>query len=152
MRELLRRFARLIVSCIPPLSVGGLQLLFLKLREPSLTGGSLVACGAGGWVQFWNTSGGGLVGEFNVWDTRRHTLHHTKRSLHSVTAMHVNETETVLYTGNSLGYLQVQRSHIALYMTCIGTCPSTVMGYTRLLSTQELFRDHTHCCYDSASP
>ena len=83
------------------------QLLFLKLREPSPTVGSLVACGAGGWVQFWNTTGGGLVGEFNVWDTRRHTLPPAKRGLHSVTAMHGNETETVLYTGNSLGYIQV---------------------------------------------
>ena len=83
------------------------QLVVLKLREPSLSVGSLVACGAGGWVQFWNTSGGGLVGEFNVWDTRRHTLPPAERSLHSVTSMHVNETETTLYTGNSLGYLQV---------------------------------------------
>jgi hypothetical protein len=83
------------------------KLLFLKLRDPSPTVGSLLACGAGGWVQAWNTSGGGLVGEFNVWDTRRHTLPKAERQLHSVTAMHGNETETVLLTGNSLGYLQL---------------------------------------------
>jgi WD40 repeat protein len=83
------------------------KLVFLKLREPSPTVGSLVACGAGGWVQFWNTTGGGLVGEYNVWDTRRHSLPLAERGLHSVTALHVNETETVLYTGNSLGYIQV---------------------------------------------
>ena len=100
-------------------SVSASQLVFLKLREPSLTVGSLVACGAGGWVQFWNTSGGGLVGEFNVWDTRRHTLPQAERSLHSVTTMHVNETETTLYTGNSLGYLQV---HVHMYLYIPVTC------------------------------
>ena len=83
------------------------QLIFLSLREPSPSVGSLMACGAGGWIQVWNTSGGGLVGEFNIWDNRRHTVTMTTRSLHSVTAMNVNETETILYTGNSLGYIQV---------------------------------------------
>lgn len=78
------------------------------------------------------------MGEFNIWDTRRHVLHHTKRSLHSVTALHVNEMETVLYTGNSLGYLQVC-PHTALYLPCNGACHPTAMGYCRLLSTQELF-------------
>ena len=91
----------------PFASSSSLQLVFLKLREPSPSVGSLVACGAGGWVHMWNTSGGGLMGEFNVWDNRRHSPPEAERSLHSVTTMHVNGTETVLYTGNSLGYIQV---------------------------------------------
>ena len=69
--------------------------------------GSLVACGMGGWIQFWSTGGGGLMGEFNIWDNQRHNIPEAKRCLHSVTALHANEDETVMYTGNSLGYMQV---------------------------------------------
>ena len=70
-------------------------------------------------MQVWNTSGGGLVAEFNVWDNRRHTLPPCKRALHSVTTMSVNEAETTLYTGNSLGYIQVHTLLYYIMFLCI---------------------------------
>ena len=119
------------------LSLSPYQLLFLRQREPSPTVGSLVACGSGGWVQVWNTSGGGLVGEFNIWDNRRHSLSSCERGLHSVTAMHVNETETVLFTGNSLGYLQVPLSPLTPSHPHISSI-SLALGHLLLLPTQGL--------------
>lgn len=47
-----------------------------------------------------------MVGEFNIWDTSRHTLPVDDRSLECVTALRLDSKDTVMVTGNSLGYIQ----------------------------------------------
>jgi hypothetical protein len=47
------------------------------------------------------------TGEFNIWDNERHQLDQAERSLHSVTALKVDSRGMDMYTGNSLGYIQV---------------------------------------------
>lgn len=85
-----------------------LQVAFLLTRHADdLDSANLLSCGAGGWVDLWNTHGGGLLGEFNVWDTTRMKLDHELWHLESVTSLKVNSQDTVLITGNSMGYLQV---------------------------------------------
>ncbi len=68
---------------------------------------TLIACGAGGMVHMWNHHGGGLIGEFNVWDNSRHTIPEHTRCLESITAMQVDSKDSQLITGNSLGYIQM---------------------------------------------
>ena len=46
-------------------------------------------------------------GEFNIWDTERHQLEEEERGLHSVTALKVDSKGRDMYTGNTLGYIQV---------------------------------------------
>ena len=93
------------------------QITFLQTRPLDLDSASLIACGTGGWVQMWNIYGGGLIGEFNIWDNLRHQLDKEDRQLQSVTAMMVDSNNDLLITGNSIGYIQVskitmtQRSH-----------------------------------------
>ena len=72
-----------------------------------LDSASLIACGTSGWIQMWNIYGGGLIGEFNVWDNSRHKLEREERQLHSVTAIKLDSNNDLLITGNSIGYLQV---------------------------------------------
>ena len=55
----------------------------------------------------WNIYGGGLIGEFNIWDNLRHHLGKEDRQLQSVTAMIVDSNNDLLITGNSIGYIQV---------------------------------------------
>ncbi len=85
-----------------------LQVAFLHTRHAhNLDSASLVSCGAGGWVDFWNIHGGGLIGEFSVWDTPRVNLEREAWHLESVTSLKVDTRDTVLITGDSIGYLQV---------------------------------------------
>ncbi len=46
-------------------------------------------------------------GEFNVWNNERHQLDESERGLHSVTTLKVDSKGSDMYTGNSLGYIQV---------------------------------------------
>ena len=46
------------------------------------------------------------MGEFNVWDDGREASDEDRR-LGSVTALTVDCTDSVMFTGNSMGYLQV---------------------------------------------
>ena len=62
----------------------------------------------GGWVHFWNIYGGGLVGEFNVWDVNCPKLREEWRHLQSTTALRGNSEDSVLLTGTSTGYIQVR--------------------------------------------
>lgn len=55
-----------------------------------------------------------IAGEFNIWDTDRHELDEEGRSLHSVTALKVDSTGSCMFTGNSLGYIQVCKAQEAL--------------------------------------
>ena len=95
-------------------------MVFLTGREQDTSTATLVACGAGGIVQFWNIYGGGLLGEFNVFefgsravsDIKEEELH----SLHSITTCKVNSTSSILITGTSLGHIQV---HVAMFVVCI---------------------------------
>ena len=83
------------------------QIAFLQTRPMDLDSASLIACGTGGWIQMWNISGGGLIGEFNVWDNPRHRIDGEERQLRSVTALKLDSNDELLITGNSIGYLQV---------------------------------------------
>ena len=84
------------------------KILFLKSREQSgYSTATLVACGTGGWVQMWNHHGGALIGVFNIWDNSRHSLPEADRNLECITAMKVDSKDSMLVTGNSLGYIQM---------------------------------------------
>ena len=93
----------------------------MRTRDQDLNSATLVACGTGGWVQLWNVHGGGLVGEFNIWDTSRHTLPLEDRGLECVTALRLDSKDTVMVTGNSLGYIQARITKNALvhYTMCL---------------------------------
>ena len=97
------------------------QIAFLHTRENVLDSASLVACGTGGWVQMWNVVGGGLIGEFNIWDTKRHRLPEEERSLECVTALKIDSNDETMLTGNSLGYVQVRT---AVVCVCVCVCVS----------------------------
>ena len=84
------------------------QIIFLKTRSQDLNSATLVACGAGGWVHFWNINGGGLVGEFNVWSVSCPKLREEWRHLQSTTALRGDSEDIVLLTGTSTGYIQVR--------------------------------------------
>ena len=59
-------------------------------------------------MQLWNVLGAGLVGEFNIWSTARHQLKGAGHCLQAVTALRVDSNDQFLFTGNSLGYIQVR--------------------------------------------
>ncbi len=44
-----------------------------------------------------------------MWDNKRHSVPEVERLLHTVTALRVNTQHTLLYTGNSVGYIQVKQ-------------------------------------------
>jgi len=83
------------------------QVMFLRTRSQDKNTATLVASGAGGRVNFWNVYGGGLVGEFSVWDTNCPKLEEGRRHLESTTALHGDGEDSVLFTGTSTGYIQV---------------------------------------------
>lgn len=83
------------------------QIAFLQTRPVDQDSASLVACGTGGWIQMWNVHGGGLIGEFNVWNNLRHRLETGDRRLQSITAIKIDSNDDVMITGNSVGYVQV---------------------------------------------
>ena len=89
----------------------------MEKREKSVKTATLVACGAGGLVQFWNIYGGGLIGEFNTFyriyttEEEREAVH----ALHSVTTCKALNDNSILVTGSSLGYVQVRRIHSYYY-------------------------------------
>ena len=83
------------------------QVAFLQTRPMDLDSATLIACGTGGWVQMWNIYGGGLIGEFNIWDNLRHRLDKEDRQLQSITALKVDSNNDLMITGNSIGYIQV---------------------------------------------
>lgn len=88
------------------------KLLFLTTRKEGNKSSqsfsaTLIACGACGMVNMWNHHGGGLIGEFNIWDNSRHTIPEHTRCLESITAMQVDSKDSLLITGNSLGYIQM---------------------------------------------
>lgn len=62
-------------------------------------------------VQFWNTFGGGLIGEFSVFDNRIRSVACIKeeelKSLHGVTACKLHSNNYLLLTGTSMGFIQV---------------------------------------------
>ena len=87
-----------------------LQVIFLQKRELNFITANLITCGANGLVQFWNIYGGGLRGEFNVFDHGSELVSGIKQEdlqLHSVTVCVVDSHERILITGNTLGYVQV---------------------------------------------
>ena len=92
--------------------------MFLQNRENDISSASMVAVGDGGWVHMWNVSGGGLVGEFNIWSSPRHQLDRGRRELECVTSLSVNPSNTTMYTGNSLGYMQVSTCTYILTGRC----------------------------------
>lgn len=51
------------------------------------------------------------IGEFNVWNNDRHHIDDEDWSLHSVTALKVDSKGSFMYTGNSLGYIQVRNNN-----------------------------------------
>ena len=59
-------------------------------------------------MHFWNIYGGGLVGEFNVWDVNCPKLREEWQHLQSTTALRGNSEDSVLLTGTSTGYIQVR--------------------------------------------
>lgn len=83
------------------------QVTFLQTRPMDLDSATLIACGTGGWVQMWNIYGGGLIGEFNIWDNLRHRLDKEDRQLQSITALKIDSNNDLMITGNSIGYIQV---------------------------------------------
>ena len=83
------------------------QVMFLRTRPQDKHTATLVACGAGGWVYFWNIHGGGLVGEFSMWDANRPKLEEGRRHLESTTALRGDGEDGMLFTGTSTGYIQV---------------------------------------------
>lgn len=83
------------------------QIAFLQTRPMDLDSASLIACGTGGWIQMWNIYGGGLIGEFNIWDNLRHRLDKEDRQLQSITALKIDSNNDLMITGNSIGYIQV---------------------------------------------
>lgn len=97
------------VLCDDAKTIYDFQITFLQTRPLDLDSASLIACGTGGWVQMWNIHGGGLIGEFNIWDNLRHRLDKEDRQLQSVTAMTVDSNNDLLITGNSIGYIQVSK-------------------------------------------
>ena len=48
------------------------------------------------------------MGEFNIWSTARHQLKGAGHCLQAVTALRVDSNDQFLFTGNSLGYIQVR--------------------------------------------
>lgn len=88
------------------------KMVFLRTRQEGNNSNlaysaTLIACGAGGMIHLWNHHGGGLIGEFNIWDNFRHTIPEHTRCLESITAMQVDSKDTLLITGNTLGYIQI---------------------------------------------
>ena len=88
-----------------------------------MSSATLVACGGGGWVQFWNVYGGGLIGEFNSIDLLRFKMDAKSRGLESITACAVDSSDTKMVLGNSLGYIQVY--NIARYCLRVRHRPVT---------------------------
>lgn len=82
----------------PPAPV---QMLLLLSREPLPTAATLVTCGEGGWVRFWNICGRGLAGEFPVFGPGEGC------GMESVTACSTTATNHLLFTGDSSGYVKV---------------------------------------------
>ncbi len=84
------------------------KILLLKSRDQkNQSSASLIACGGGGFVQMWNHNGGGLIAEFNIWDNSRHTIPEENQPLECITSMKVDSKDSLLITGNSLGYVQI---------------------------------------------
>ncbi len=86
--------------------------MFLPERQHNTDTGNLIIAGAGGIVQFWNTFGGGLIGEFSVFDdTKIRTVACIKEEdlkiLHGVTACKIHSNNELLLIGTSLGHIQV---------------------------------------------
>lgn len=76
-------------------------------REQNLLTATLIACGAGGLVQFWNIYGGGLLGEFNVFSYTNESMKEELHTLHSISACKAFSDSSILITGSTLGYIQV---------------------------------------------
>jgi len=78
--------------------------MFLGTRPQDKNTATLVVCGAGGRVHFWNIYGGELLG---VWDANRPKREEGQRHLESTTALHGDGEDSVLFTATSTGYIQV---------------------------------------------
>lgn len=83
------------------------QIAFVQTRPVDLDSASLIACGSGGWIQMWNIYGGGLIGEFKIWNNLHDQFDGKDRQLQSVTALKVHSNDDIMITGNSMGYIQV---------------------------------------------
>lgn len=88
-------------------------MIFLPEREQDTDTASLIVAGASGIVQFWNVFGGGLIGEFSVFDSKIRSVACMKeeelKTLHGVTACKVHSNNNLLLTGTSLGHIQVKQ-------------------------------------------
>jgi WD40 repeat protein len=88
------------------------QVIILSKRSRNtISTATLVACGSGGLVQFWNMCGGGMIGEFNVFDCSNETISSIEKNVlylsHSITACKTDSNNSVMITGTTLGYIQV---------------------------------------------
>ena len=96
--------------------------MFLSEREKDTETATLVACGAGGIVQFWNIFGGGLIGEFKVFDSGSRIVSSIEESelnsLHCVTACRAHSNNLTLITGTTLGHIQVKSLYLFFKHTC----------------------------------
>ena len=74
-------------------------------------------------MQFWNIYGGGLLGEFSVFDHSIRTVASVKeeelKMLHGVTACKAHSNCKLLLTGTSLGHIQVWTLGLAIGNTLL---------------------------------
>jgi hypothetical protein len=74
------------------------QVLFLQKREHNRKTATLVTGESGGLVRAWSIFGGGLLGQF--------VAGHTDSE--SITALTTDENNTMLITGDTMGYVRVR--------------------------------------------
>ena len=72
---------------------------------------NLVAMGSGGWVRFWSSNGHGLAAEYCIFDQYRRTSFFN-REIESVTSCTTTKANSLLLTGDSLGYIMVTAASI----------------------------------------
>lgn len=111
-----------------PFPISQSQIAFLKTRNQDLDSANLVACGSGGWVHFWNIYGGGLVGEFTIWESGRPSCRPDEKSqrLESVTALRIDSSDASMFTGSSMGYLQVGLPYMEYLCLVVPVCACVV--------------------------